>query len=97
MKFFCVESNGPIGGWALFWNKKVHIQVIKANLNFIHTICCESNGGLFLDATFIYGNPNFSERRYVWDRLQRLQLDHNNPSFVLGISIKFGIKRRRWD
>ena len=31
---FYVEANGL----ALFWNKKVHIQVMKVNLSFIHTI-----------------------------------------------------------
>ena len=65
-EMFCVEADGFSGGLALFWNREI---VLKANQNFIHIVFYEKNGGSFWDGTFVYGNPNFQERRYLWDKL----------------------------
>ena len=79
---FCVEAEGLAGGLGLFWSKEISIQVAEANQNFIHASCCEKDGGSFWDGTFIYGNPNFQERRHLW--VERLQLDPGSPRMCIG-------------
>ena len=80
----CVEADGLSGGLGLFWKKEMLIQVMHANQNFIHVQCYEKDGGAFWDGTFLYGNPSFSDRRHLWNKLQQLQLDHNNPWLCIG-------------
>ena len=61
---FYVEIDGLLGGFALVWNKEIFIQVVEANLTTPIPFAVKVQGP-FWDSTFIYGNPNFSERRYL--------------------------------
>ena len=83
-EMYCVEADGLSGGLGLLWKKEILIHVKQATQNFIHADCCEKEGGIFWDGTFIYGNPSFRDRRYLWDKLQQLQLHHNHPWLCIG-------------
>ena len=63
---YCVEPEGLSGGLSLFWTKKVEIEVVEACRNYIHTLCRVKDDGDMWDATFVYGNPKFNERRHLW-------------------------------
>lgn len=81
---FCVEPRGLAGGLAIFWSSGIQLQVIKSSHNFIHTaiFCVEDR--LDFDATFVYGNPIFQQRRHLWERLQALQMDKRRQWICIG-------------
>ena len=81
---WCVEANGLSGGLGLFRKKDIELEVLKESQNFIHAKCREKVGGAFWICCFVYGNPNFKDRRLLWDRLQCLQLAPGTPWMCIG-------------
>ena len=80
----CVEPEGLSGGLSLLWSKKLEIEVVDTCKNYIHTFCKVKEDGDMWDATFVYGNPKFSERRYLWDELSRLHTTSTSPWMCIG-------------
>lgn len=60
---FCVEARGLSGGLGLIWNDEVHVQIFKASQNFIHASVMIKESGYIFDCTYVYGNPNYQQRR----------------------------------
>lgn len=81
---FCVEARGLSGGLGLIWNDEVHVQIFKASQNFIHTSITIKETSKFFDCTYVYGNPNFQQRRGLWSKLIRLQEDKEVPWCCMG-------------
>lgn len=70
---FSVDSIGLSGGLALFWNEEVHVQIFSYCQNFIHSSVMVKDSGQVFDCTYVYGNPQFQQRRGLWSRLLALQ------------------------
>lgn len=62
---FVVNPNGQSGGLCLMWNSKVTIVVKEASQNFIHALIKIKEGSKDYLCTFIYGNPQFHDRRHL--------------------------------
>ena len=82
-KMFSIDSDGSSGGLCLFWNANVEVEIVDACQNYIHTLCRSRDDGLDWDCTFVYGNPIFPERRYLWERLRVLHIG-NSPWMCIG-------------
>lgn len=81
---FCVPANGISGGLCLFWNKEFEVQILDSCNNFIHTCVKEKKYANIMEITFVYGNPLFRHRRYLWGKLLSLKPRHNVPWCCLG-------------
>ncbi|KAF7825904.1 reverse transcriptase [Senna tora] len=81
---FVVDTVGRSGGLALFWKKNSVVQILDSCSNFIHTaIQTVGQDPPFL-LTFIYGHPDFSDRRHLWPIVGNLNLDVNTPWGFIG-------------
>lgn len=81
---FCVESRGLSGGLALFWNDNISVQILNATPNYIHTSLCYKQGGGFFDCTFVYGHPQYQQRRNFWPVLAGFQPNRDSPWCSIG-------------
>lgn len=72
---WCVEPRGTAGGLGLFWTNKVVLQILSSSTNFIHATVQNLEDQTDYDFTFVYGNPTFQQRRFLWNRLRALQSD----------------------
>lgn len=81
---FCVEAQGLSGGLGLLWNDEVHIQVFEASQNYIHASVLVKDIGKEFDCTYVYGNPNFQQRRGLWSKLLALQGERDIPWCCMG-------------
>lgn len=84
---FSVEPIGLARALGLLWNDKVEVQFLQASPNFIHTAVLDKERGFHVDYTFVYGNPNFQQRRNLWDRLVSLQQNATRPWSCIGDSM----------
>lgn len=64
--------------------QEVHIQILDYSMNFIHTVIFAKGDPSDFECSFIYGNPHFQQRRNLWSRILRLNLDRNRPWVCLG-------------
>ncbi|KAF7837557.1 reverse transcriptase [Senna tora] len=81
---FVVEAVGKSGGLALFWKNRCVVQILDSCLNFIHTaIEVKGQDNLFL-MTFIYGHPEFSDRRHLWPVISNLVSNGDTPWGCIG-------------
>lgn len=71
---FVVEARGLSGGLCLLWNTKVGLEVLQASPNFIHTRVIDKGTDKMFNCTFVYGNPRFEQRRWLWASIQSLQV-----------------------
>jgi len=65
------------GGLALPWNTNIAIKVLSESQNFIDTTI-EAEGRTFF-ATFIYGEPDKTKRKAIWDKLTERGKDRIDP------------------
>lgn len=79
-----MELEGLSRGLSLFWTKKLKIEIVKACKSYIHTFCKVKDDGDMWDDTFVYGNPNFSEKRYLWGELSKLRTISASPWICIG-------------
>lgn len=70
---FSVEPRGLAGGLGLLWNDTVEVQIFHFSPNFIHSAVLDKERGIDVDYTFVYGNPNFQQRRNLWDSIEEFQ------------------------
>jgi len=80
-KLVAPHSHGG-GGLALLWNKEISIQNLSENHNFIDTFI-EAEGRSFF-ATFIYGEPEKSKRKEIWEQLTTLGQNRSESWFLTG-------------
>ncbi|CAA7059332.1 unnamed protein product, partial [Microthlaspi erraticum] len=78
-----VPPNSPgSGGLALYWKQEIPVQVISSCKSYIDTSILYK-GNLFY-ATFIYGEPDHSLRKEVWEELSNLGNLRDKPWFLTG-------------
>lgn len=65
------------GGLALFWKKGIHITVKEGNQNYIDTGLLINNS--LVHASFVYGAPDRTNRRVIWDLLSATHTDIEQP------------------
>lgn len=83
----CVPALGIAGELGLFWNNAYDVQILQSCRNFIHAGIREKKSGNLLEATFVYGNPLFRQRRHLWQKLESLKPRNDGPWCLLGASI----------
>ncbi|KAF7824555.1 reverse transcriptase [Senna tora] len=77
-----VDAIGRSGGLAVLWKKEINIHVIQQNKNFMHMKAKLNNKEVLL--TGVYGHPEAQQRRYVWDRVSRLNPRNGIPWACVG-------------
>lgn len=70
------------GGLALCWNQEVQIVIVDKTISFIDTRATYKGTSFF--ATFIYGDPDKSKRKEVWNRLSKLAEARDEAWFITG-------------
>ncbi|CAA7061572.1 unnamed protein product [Microthlaspi erraticum] len=70
------------GGLALLWKKEVELKIMYQCDNFIDTEV-RFQGKTFM-ATFVYGEPEKSNRKEVWQEIQRKTTNRETPWFLTG-------------
>lgn len=81
---FWVDSMGLSGGLGLFWRDNIDIQVLFSSQNVIHSAVVLKESGDAFECSFIYGNPIYQQRRYLWSRIADLQPHLNKPWCCIG-------------
>lgn len=81
---FYVPAIGIAGGLALLWNKSYCVQVLNSCINYVHTAIQEKKTGNTFEITFVYANPTFDRRRYLWGKLQYLMPRRQGPWCCIG-------------
>lgn len=68
------ESEGFSGGiWVLWSEEDVEVKLRYAHASFLH-FAVKSNGGKQWEFTAIYANPNATERKHIWGKLDELRI-----------------------
>jgi len=73
------------GGLALLWKHEVEVTILYSCNNFIDTKIKAAGKHFF--ATFIYGEPDRSKRKAIWDQLTSLGKDRSEPWYLTENSI----------
>ncbi|KAA3487439.1 reverse transcriptase [Gossypium australe] len=79
-----VEAVGFLGGIWVGWKESVRIQIIQNHPQFILLLVndCVSNNSFFI--TFVYGNPNRSKRKILWEGLKAAMPPQSTPWILIG-------------
>ena len=70
------------GGLALLWNQKVDLEVLSESPNIIDTRISAEGRTFF--ASFIYGEPERSKRKVIWDQLTEIGRNRAEPWWLTG-------------
>ncbi|KAL1208842.1 hypothetical protein V5N11_010520 [Cardamine amara subsp. amara] len=70
------------GGLALFWKQELEVEVLLSCPNFIDTRI-KAEGRSFY-ATFLYGEPDRSKRKQVWEQVKILAENREDPWLLTG-------------
>src|ERR1044072_7911476 len=62
----------------------MEVEILDSNQNFIHTHIEDKINEQAWFCTFVYANPNFSQRRHLWSRLLTLYTSLNAPWCLCG-------------
>ncbi|CAA7019717.1 unnamed protein product [Microthlaspi erraticum] len=97
---FVLPPNSPgSGGLALYWKQEISLQVLSSCKSYIDTSITYKGNTFF--STFVYGEPDFSLRKEVWDEVTNLGLVRDKPWFltrdfndIIDISEKSGGKQQ---
>ncbi|KAJ1431598.1 Endonuclease/exonuclease/phosphatase [Sesbania bispinosa] len=81
---FWVNPIGLSGGLCIFWKRPLIISVSSHSQNYIHATVEDSMEERIWETTFLYRNPNFQQRRYLWSRIQALRPTPNQPWTIMG-------------
>ncbi|CAL9224796.1 unnamed protein product [Arabidopsis halleri] len=80
---FLVTPHSPGGGGlALFWKQDVDVTILATCNNYIDTRIKAAGKHFF--ATFVYGEPERSKRRAIWDQLTSQGKNREEPWFLSG-------------
>lgn len=80
-KLLAPQARGG-GGLALLWNQEVEIEILSECSNFIDT-CIKAEGKSFF-MTFIYGAPEQSKRKVIWNQLTDIGKDRAKEWILTG-------------
>ncbi|KAG7616431.1 Endonuclease/exonuclease/phosphatase [Arabidopsis thaliana x Arabidopsis arenosa] len=70
------------GGLALFWKKEVEVTILTTCQNFIDTKI--KHAGKSFYSTCLYGEPDRSKRKVIWEQLTERGLSREEPWFLTG-------------
>ena len=70
------------GGLALFWRQDIEIEVISSCQNFIDTLI-KAEGKSF-HATFLYGEPDRTKRKLIWNLLTEIGVSRDSSWILTG-------------
>ena len=70
------------GGLGLFWNQDLNLQILESSPNVIDTLI-EFEGKQFY-SSFVYGNPDRTQRKLLWDHLLSIATAREAPWFITG-------------
>lgn len=71
-----------MGGLALFWKQDLNVEVLFQCDNYIDTFITYKSKRLF--STFVYGAPDQSQKKTVWNNLSTLASSCDVPWFLIG-------------
>ena len=81
-RVYTVNPVGLSGGLALLWKKGVDVVVKFADKNLIDFQVQFGSHAFFVSC--VYGNPTFSYRHMVWEKLIRIAINRKEPWYMLG-------------
>ena len=81
-RVYTVNPVGLSGGLALLWKKGVDVVVKFADKNLIDFQVQFGSHAFFVSC--VYGNPTFSYRHLVWEKLIRIAINRKEPWYMLG-------------
>lgn len=70
------------GGLALLWNQHIELEVLLSCPNFIDTRIKAEGRSFF--ATFVYGEPDKSKRKIIWNQISDLGRARLEPWYLAG-------------
>ena len=77
-----VNPVGKSGGLALFWKKGCNVNILLSDKNILDMEVLIEGVQLFV--TGVYGHPNISERKHVWERILRFGPARKDSWIMLG-------------
>jgi len=81
-RIFTVNPIGLSGGLALLWKQGVDIQIKYADKNLIDFQIQFGSFDFFVSC--VYGDPAFSSRPNVWEKIKRIGIQRKEPWCMLG-------------
>ncbi|KAJ1388113.1 Endonuclease/exonuclease/phosphatase [Sesbania bispinosa] len=81
---FWIDLIGLSGGLCILWSRSLKVSISYHNNNFIQTFIEDVVEVKSWQATFIYGNPTFQQRRNLWDNIQAHRTNSARPWIILG-------------
>ncbi|KAG2258306.1 hypothetical protein Bca52824_077600 [Brassica carinata] len=82
-KHFLLPPTRPgSGGLTLFWRQDIDIQILNQSQNFIDTLI--SYKGNVFHTSFIYGEPDQSQRKDFWYFFSAITKDRDTPWLLTG-------------
>ena len=70
------------GGLALLWKQEIELEVVFSCQNFIDTLIRAEGKNFY--ATFLYGEPDRSKRKIIWNQLTAIGVSRVEPWFLTG-------------
>ncbi|KAG7579243.1 Ribonuclease H domain [Arabidopsis thaliana x Arabidopsis arenosa] len=70
------------GGLALLWKQHIDLEVLSACSNFIDTRIRAEGKSFF--ASFVYGEPDKTKRKAIWDQLSAIGQSRAEPWYLTG-------------
>jgi len=70
------------GGLALLWKSEMDVSIITSCQNYIDTKIKAAGKTFF--ATFLYGEPDRSKRKAIWELLTVMGKNREDPWFIIG-------------
>ncbi|XP_039040696.1 uncharacterized protein LOC120179039 [Hibiscus syriacus] len=67
-----MEANGFIGGIWILWKDTVQIEIMNVFPQYVHGRAQEEGSTKWLYFTVVYGSPQVTKRKELWDRLAAL-------------------------
>lgn len=80
--FITVPPQGLSGSIAILWRKVIFLSVISRSSNIVD--CFVDFNGINFYLSFVYSNPNRSERNQLWELLQRISTTRQTPWLIMG-------------
>ncbi|XP_038688673.1 uncharacterized protein LOC119987842 [Tripterygium wilfordii] len=78
-----VEAFGFSGGIWVFWHDKYQIEVVHTHPQFVH-LCVNGDGARNWFLTVVYGSPNATLRKMLWQDLRKEEIGITAPWLLAG-------------
>lgn len=80
--FLVPPARPSSGGLALYWKQDIDLQILSSSKNLIDTVILYK--GATVHVTFVYGEPEVSNRNIIWDSLIDLALTRTSAWLLTG-------------